>query len=577
MSNVADESRDPAREGALETVDLAESAEGAPEAPEIPVQPASGAEAGKKEREKLVGRAGVVGAGTLLSRVLGFGRDVVIAALFTRSQTDAFSVALTIPNALRQLLAEGAVSSAVVPVLSGKLAKGGDEAGRTFFARARGVSLVALIVVSILGILFAEPLTDLFGGGYRATPGKFERTVDMTRIMFPYIFFMGTAAMGMAALNAKRRFAVAAFAPGLFNVALILAALAFRAPLEARGIDGSMALAVGVLLGGVLQVVAQLPALRAIGYLGRPVFDFRDPDVRDMLRRILPMTFGLGVYYVDLTLSRRFLSELGEGAQSYFYWASRLCDFPQGIFIMALSTAALPSLATFAAKGDREELAKTWAHGMRLSLFVALPCSVALVALGEPLVVLLFQRGHFDAEAAHQTARALVWQGGAIFTVAAARQLIPPLHALGDTRTPVIVSAIDLVAFIVLALALRGPYGHVGISIAVAGSSFVQAALLMVGVKWRLGTVRATELLASTARILTASAIAGTGGWGAAHLLEGALLGSIGRALPGLVGSIVFAALYVVAAWGLGVRELGEVAAPIRRRLARRVSPGRSA
>ncbi|AKV01653.1 putative peptidoglycan lipid II flippase MurJ [Labilithrix luteola] len=575
---MADESRDPAGEGALETVDLAESAEGAPEAPEIAVQPAhAAADAGNKEREKLVGRAGIVGAGTLLSRVLGFGRDVVIAALFTRSETDAFSVALTIPNALRQLLAEGAVSSAVVPVLSLKLATGGDKTGRAFFAKARGVSLVALVVVSILGILFAEPLTDLFGAGYRATPGKFERTVEMTRVMFPYIFFMGTAAMGMAALNAKRRFAVAAFAPGLFNVALIFAALLLRRPLEERGIDGSMALAVGVLLGGLLQVLAQLPALRGIGYVGRPVFDFRDPDVREMLRRILPMTFGLGVYYVDLTLSRRFLSELGEGAQSYFFWASRLCDFPQGIFVMALSTAALPSLASFAAKGDREELAKTWAHGMRLSLFVALPCSVALAALGEPLVVLLFQRGHFDAESAHQTARALVWQGGAIFTVAAARQLIPPLHALGDTRTPVIVSALDLVAFIVLALLLRGPYGHVGISIAVAGSSFVQAALLMVGVKWRLGTLRARELVTSTAKIAAASAIAGIGGWGAARLLEGGVEGALGRALPGLAGSIVFAGLYLIAAWGLGVRELGEVAAPIRRRLARRASPGRPA
>jgi len=526
---------------------------------------------GRQERERLVGRAGIVGAGTLLSRVLGFGRDVVIAAMFTRGQTDTFSVALTIPNALRQLLAEGAVSSAVVPVLSLTLAQGGDEEARAFFARARGVSLLALVVVSLLGVVFAPPLTSLFGGGYRDTPGKFERTVTLTRIMFPYIFFMGTAAMGMAALNAKKRFAVAAFAPGLFNVALIVGAFTLRSPLEARGFDGSIALAVSVLVGGVLQVGAQLPALRKIGYAVRPVLDFRDPRVREMLRRIVPMTFGLGVYYVDLTLSRRLLSELGEGAQSYFYWASRLCDFPQGIFVMALSTAALPSLAGFAAHGNREELARTWAHGMRLSLFVAVPASAALVAIGEPLVVLLFQRGHFDAEAAHQTARALAWQGGAIFTVAAARQLIPPLHALGDTRTPVVVSAIDLAAFIVLALALRGPFGHVGISMAVAGSSFVQAALLLVGVRWRLGTVRAAELGSSSVRIALASLIAGVGGWGGGRVVTGAFAGSIGRSLPGLVGAMVFCVLYIVSAWGLGVRELGEIAGPIRRRLTRMV------
>jgi putative peptidoglycan lipid II flippase len=525
---------------------------------------------GKSEREKLVGRAGVVGAGTLASRVLGFGRDMAIAALFTRAQTDAFAVALTIPNTLRALLAEGAVSSAVVPVLSGRLAKGGDAEGRAFFARARGVSLVALLVVSVLGVLFAGPLTELFAPGSHATPGQFERTSDLTRMMFPYIFFMGTAALGMAALNAKKKFAVAAFAPGLFNVALIGSAFLLRGPLAERGIDPSIALAIGVLLGGVLQVVAQLPALRAIGYAGRPVFDVRDPHVREMLRRIVPMTFGLGIYYVDLTLSRRFLSELGEGAQSYFYWASRLCDFPQGIFVMALSTAALPSLATFAAKGDTEELAKTWAHGMRLSLFVAVPCSAALIALSEPIVVLLFQRGQFDAFAAHQTARALAWQGGAIFTVAAVRQLVPAFHSLGDTRTPVIVSALDLVAFVVLALWLRGPFGHVGVSMAVAGSSAVQMVLLFVGLKMRLGTVRSRELGSSTARIAAASVVAAAAGWGAARILSGLYEGPVARALPGLAGVLVFGTLYFAVAWGLGSREVAELAGPVRRRLARR-------
>lgn len=525
---------------------------------------------GKAERDKLVGRAGVVGAGTLASRLLGFGRDMAIAGLFTRAQTDAFAVALTIPNTLRQLLAEGAVSSAVVPVLSGRLAKGGDEAGRAFFARARGVSLLALVVVSVLGVVFAGPLTELFAPGFHATPGQFERTETMTALMFPYIFFMGTAALGMAALNAKKKFAVAAFAPGLFNVALIGAAFVLREPLAARGIDPAMSLAIGVIVGGLLQVAAQLPALQGIGYIGRPIVDFRDPHVREMFRRILPMTLGLGIYYVDITLSRRFLSELGEGSQSYFFWASRLCDFPQGIFVMALSTAALPSLATFAAKGDMEELSKTWAHGMRLSLFVALPCSAALVALSEPIVVLLFQRGEFDALAAQQTARALAWQGGAIFTVSAVRQLVPAFHSLGDTRTPVIVSGLDLIAFVLLAFALRGPYGHVGISMAVAGSSAVQMVLLFAGLKARLGTVRGREIGSSAARIALASVAAAVSGWGFAKLFAGFGDGPLARALPGLGGAVAFGAIYLAVVWALGAPELGEIAGPVRRRLRRR-------
>ncbi|MGH7329933.1 MAG: murein biosynthesis integral membrane protein MurJ, partial [Polyangiaceae bacterium] len=347
---------------------------------------------GEQERKKLLGRAGIVGAGTLASRVLGLGRDMALAAIFRRSETDAFFVAFTIPNALRQLLGEGAIASAVVPVLSAKLAEDdGDAAGKAFFARIRGVSLVALTIVTLLGVAFAEPLTELFAAGYHAEPGEFERTVHLTRIVFPYLFFMGTAALGMAALNAKRKFAVAAFAPGLLNVAFIAAAFLLPGPFEKMGIDRSTAIAVGALVGGFLQVIAQWPALRAIGFADRPLIDFKDPAVRDALRRIAPMMFGIGVYYVDLVISRRFLSELGTGAQSYFTWAMRLCDFPQGIFVMALSTAALPSLSEFAARGAHDELGKTFAHGIRLALFVAIPASVALALLAEPLVVALFQ------------------------------------------------------------------------------------------------------------------------------------------------------------------------------------------
>lgn len=519
---------------------------------------------GQQERSRLVARAGVVGAGTLASRVLGLARDMALAAVFDRDATDAFFVAFTIPNALRQLLGEGAVSSAVVPVLSEKLAKDGDEAARAFFARVRGVSLVALVVVAVLGVAFARPLTELFASGYHTRAWEFERTVALTRVVFPYIFFMGIAALGMAALNAKRRFGVAAFAPGLLNVALLTAAFALPSVLASRGYDAALALSIGALAGGVLQVAAQWPALRAIGYAGRPRFAF-DADVRKVLSRIAPLTLGIGIYYIDLVLSRRFLSELGSGAQSWFSWAMRLCDFPQGIFVMALSTAALPSLSTLAAKGEREEFAKTWAHGMSLAMFVAIPCSVALVVIGEPIVVALFQRGEFDARSAHETARALLWQGGAVWTVAAVRQTIPALYALGDTRTPVVVSAIDLAAFIAIAVALRGPMGHVGISAAVAGSSAVQMVLLLVGLRWRMGTIRAGDLAGSAAKTIGASVLAAIAGWAAARSAGG------GGATPwpGVAGGVAFAVAFVLAAWGMRSGQLAEIAAAVGRRIRR--------
>jgi putative peptidoglycan lipid II flippase len=540
---------------------------------ESPVSARDQAEAAREanvERTKLVGRAGIVGAGTLASRVLGLARDMVLAAVFTREETDAFFVAWTIPNALRQLLGEGVMSSAVVPVLSAKIANEGDEAARAFVQRLRGVSLVALATVTVLGMIFARPITELFAAGYRGVPGEFERTVTLTRELFPYLFFIGTAALGMACLHAMRRFVVASFAPALLNVAFLVAALALPALLARHGMDRSQALVIGAVAGGVLQMVAQWPALARLGFLRRPIVALRDPAVRDVLRRIAPMTLGVGVYYIDLTLSRRFLSELGTGAQSYFNWASRLCDFPQGIFVMALSTAALPSLALLAAKGDTKEVAKTYAHGMRLAMFVALPASVALVALGEPVVAALFQRGVFDAKAAHETARALAWQGGAIWTVSAVRQVIPVFYALGDTRTPVLVSALDLIAFIVIALVLRGPMGHVGISAAIAGSSAVQMILLVVALKWRLGTIRAGEIGLSMARTLAASIAAGAAGAWAAAWVAGHLSGPLARLFPGVAGGLVFVAVFVLAARIVGSTEQAMLLGGVKRRLARR-------
>ncbi|HEX4517427.1 MAG TPA: murein biosynthesis integral membrane protein MurJ [Polyangiaceae bacterium] len=518
---------------------------------------------GERERRKLAGRAGIVGLGTLASRVLGLGRDMALAAIFGRGETDAFFVAFTIPNALRSLLAEGAVTSAVVPVLSAKLATDGEDAAKDFFAKIRGISLVALTITTALGVAFAGPLCELFASGYHARAGEFQRTVTLTRILFPYIFFMGTAALGMAALNAKKKFAVAAFAPALLNVSFLACAFLLPGPLERAGMDRAWAMGIGALIGGVLQVAAQIPALRAIGFASAPRFAL-DPVVRDALRRLVPIMFGVGIYQIDLVLSRRFLSELPQGSQSYFSWAMRLCDFPQGIFVMALSTAALPSLATFAAKKEWDELRKTYAHGMRLAMFVAIPCSAALVMLGEPIVRALFERGAFDAVSSHETAKALLWQGAAIWTVAAVRQLVPVYYALGDTRTPVLVSAIDLIAFVVLAIVLRGSMGQAGISAAVAGSSAVQMVLLFAFARGKLGGLAFGEIGGSVIRTLVASVIAAVAAYSVARLC-----GVSSHVLPGLAAIATFGVLFLAVAWAVRSPELEEITSALRRRLGR--------
>jgi putative peptidoglycan lipid II flippase len=319
-----------------------------------------------------------------------------------------------------------------------------------------------------------------------------------------------------------------------------------------------------------LQMVAQWPSLRQIGFFATPTLELAHPGVRDALRRMGPALIGMGVYYVDVVLARRFLSELGPGSQSYFGWALRLCDFPQGIFIMALQTAALPSLSRLAARGDREELGRTFAFGMRLTLFVALTATALLVALAEPIVVLLFQRGEFDAESVHGTARALVAQGLGIWLVAGVRQLVSVYYALGDTRTPVAVAAADLCVFVVLALLLRGRYGHVGVGLAVTGSSAVQMLLLWRLLRGKLGRLHTGEILSSAGRTLIAALCGAAGGATlAAALKPHGPAGAVARVLPGLSGSLGFLIIFVLVAYLIRSPELLAVVGAVRRRRAR--------
>jgi putative peptidoglycan lipid II flippase len=520
--------------------------------------------AGDDERARITRRAGVVAAGTLLSRVLGLVRDQVIAAAFTRGATDAFFIAFTIPNVLRQLLAEGAVQSAVLPVLSATREREGDPAARSLFRALRGLSLSLLVAISVAGVVWAPALVELFAGGFRDHEGQFERTVTLTRWVFPYIFFMGTAALGMAALNMHKRFVATSFAPGLLNIGFIGCAWLLAGRLSERGQDPTLALAAGALLGGALQVVAQWPSLKRIGYLQTPRLDLRHPGVRAALRRMGPVLIGIGVYYLDVVVARRLLSEEPIGAQSYFGWALRLCDFPQGIFVMALQTATLPSLAALVARGEHAELERTFAFGMRLSLFVGLSATALVVALAEPLVILIFERGEFDAVSSHETARALWAQGLGIWMVAAVRQLVSVYYALGDTRTPVVVAAVDFGVFVVLALALRPILGHVGISLAVTGASAAQLLLLWFNLKRRLQTLHSLEVLSSALKTLAAA----VGAAAAAGWLASTLQGQP-RWLPGLAGSALFAILFLGLARLLQSPELALLSDALGRRLRR--------
>lgn len=524
--------------------------------------------ASTNEKRAIAGRASIVAAGTLVSRLLGLVREQVLAAAFTAAATDAFFVAFLIPNTLRQLLAEGAVQNGVLPVLTQVREREGEARAREFFRSLRGLSLLVLLAVVALGIVLAPWLVELFAGGSHKYAGQFEHTVTLTRWVFPYILFMGTTALGVAALNTYRRFVVTSYAPALLNVAFVICAVALPGWFVSRGLMPTSALIVGVLLGGVLQAVAQWPSLRSIGYHALPSFRFGDPAVREVLRRMTPVLFGFGIYYVDVVVGRHLLSHEGIGAQSYFGFALRLCDFPQGIFVMAIQSATLPSLASLAAKQDLRELRETFALGLRLALFVGIPSSALLVVLAEPIVVLIFERGHFTAESSRETARALVAQGLGVWMVAAVRQLVIVFYALGDTKSPVWVSALDFVAFVGASLLLREQVGHVGISWAVSIASVVQLGLLALLLRRKF----AEPLLTSSERrgvgkLALATVVASLCTW---SMAAGWSRVGLSQAMLGLLGSVMFFGVYLTAAWLLRCHELMTLIEPVKRRLGRR-------
>lgn len=489
--------------------------------------------------------------------------------MFTRATTDVFFVAFLMPNVLRQLVAEGAAQNGVMPVLAEVRQREGDARARQFFRALRGLSLVLLFALSALGIAFAPQLTGLFAGGYRDYGEQFERTVALTRWVFPYILFMGTAALGMAALNTHRRFVASSFAPALLNVSFIVCALALPSVFGSWGLDPMYALAVGVLVGGVLQVAAQWPSLKAIGYLQPPTWNLlADPNVREVIRRMAPVLLGFAIYYADVVVARHLLSDMGVGAQSYFAFALRLCDFPQGIFVMALQAATLPSLSALAARGDRAQLVEVFTHGLRLAWFVAVPATALMVTLAHPIVVTVFERGHFDANSSLETARALTAQAAGIWAVASVRQLLIVFYALGDTRTPVVVSAIDFLVFLVAAWLLRDPLGHAGISWAVTLSSGAQMGLLAWLARRRLQhPVALPVLLSALARIGLATLVATGSAWGVLRWLQrGSELPPV---VPTLAACFAFAIVYIGLSWLLRSAELQALLEPLRRRSAK--------
>lgn len=431
---------------------------------------------------KLLRATATVGLLTLLSRVLGFVRDLVFAQKFGASlATDAFYVAFRIPNFMRRLFAEGSFSLAFVPVLAEYKARGDREALRHFIDHVCGTLAAILLMVVGLGILAAPAFVTVFAPGFLDKPEKFALTADMLRVTFPYILLISLAGFAGGILNSFSRFALPALSPVLLNIALIAAAL-WAAPYFEQPV---MALAWGVLLGGALQLLMQIPGLIQLGMLPRPRWGWRDSGVRKVLTLMIPTLFGSSVAQVNLLVDTLIASFLVTGSVTWLYYTDRLLEFPLGIFGVALGTVILPHLSGRHAERDPAGFSHSIDWALRLGLFIALPTTVLLVLLAEPMFWTLFGYGRFSALDAEMSALSLAALSVGLPAFIAVKVLAPAFYARQDTRTPVKAGIASMLANILMNGLFVGlwwwagkPGAHAGLALSSGLAGYINAGLL---------------------------------------------------------------------------------------------------
>lgn len=454
--------------------------------------------------ERQVVRAlGSISVATLASRILGFVRDMVVALVFGAGPvTDAFFVAFRIPNMLRRLLAEGALATAVVPVFTEYSATRSREDFIRMLRAVLALALLALAVTTAVGVLTAPWLVPVIAPGFASDPEQAALTVTLTRVMFPYLLLVGIAALGMGALHAHGRFFAAALGPALLNVGMIATVLL----LSPRMHPPIVALAVGVLVGGLAQLAAQIPSLARCGLLVLPSDELHHPALMRIVRLLLPAVFGLAAVQVTIFVNTLLASLLAAGSISFLYYADRVMEFPLGIFGIALASASLPAMSRQAAAGDLRGVAGTLNFTLRLALFIALPASIGLVMLRTPIVRVLFERGQFTAADTLATAQALAGYAAGLAGFSAARIAAQAFYAVGEAGVAVKLGLVSVVVNVLAATTLMGPLAHTGLAVASSIGAYVNVALLLVAARRRFGRVGGRALVNSALRTVAACA-----------------------------------------------------------------------
>lgn len=451
--------------------------------------------------------AGIIGSLTGVSRILGFIRDMVIASAFgTGVAAEAFVVSFKLPNLLRDLVGEGATNAAFVPVLTETREKNKEDFWPLVSTLFVALSLV-LIALTIGGIVFAPAIVSVIAPGFvdSADPDKFPLAVQLTRTIFPYIFLIGLSALAMGILNSLKEFTSSALGPVLLNLCIIAAAFFYEREY------GPMALVFGVLAGGVLQVACQIPPLLKSGFrFTRPRFGI--PGVRKVGKLLVPRALGSAIYQINVfvdSILASFASIVGPGGQSALYYSNRLFQLPLAIFGIALAQAVLPAFSAQAVHGDREGLKDTLRMTLTSLAFIVLPSAVGLLTLSEPIVRIIFERGRFDAYSTHVTSSALFFYAFGLLSCCFIKMFVNVFYAMQDTRTPVKTMAFSVAVNVALSLILMRPLQVGGLALASSISATLNAALLYVLLRRRIGALDERRIAASFLKTLTAAAVMG--------------------------------------------------------------------
>jgi len=462
------------------------------------------------ERVSVTKAVGQMSLATFFSRITGFIRDIILAKIFgATGLTDAFFVAFRIPNLLRELLAEGSISAAFVPVFTEYLTKEGKAEAKRLAGVVFAFLLSVLIVICFLGILLAPYIASVIAPGFMKDPEKFSLTIKLTRIMFPFLLFISLAALAMGVLNSLRSFFIPALAPAFFNLAIIASAL-FIAPGFSVPI---LAIGLGVTAGGALQYGVQLLALLRQRFTLKPIFSFSHQGLKKILLLVVPVVTGMSVNQINIFLNNVFVSYLPDGSATYLYYGLRLVHFPIGIFGVAMAMAVLPSLSEQAAKGNMKALRETFSFSLRLLFFITIPAMAGLIALSGPIVNLLFQRGQFTYEATKGTVYALLFYSSGLWAFVGVRVVVSTFYSMQDTKTPLKVAILSVLTNIIFSIILMRPLKHGGLALANAIASAVNFSILFLLLRAKLGRIDGRNILRAFAKTAIASLIMGFIGW----------------------------------------------------------------